>query len=96
MVSWRRSAAAPIEVVGAERCVWDRDGATLPTTTLVPHLEQKLSSEGTARPQFGQARGRTAPHLPQNLLPSGTSTLQPGHCKGLHLLPFFGQYKLNW
>ena len=64
--------------------------------TRVPHLEQKLSSEGTACPQFAQARGRAVPHLPQNLAPSGTSTLQTGHCKGPHLLAYLGQYRLNW
>src|SRR5262245_146628 len=95
MVSWRRSAAGPVAVVGAGHCV--EDGAEVPpATTLAPHSEQKLSSGGTACPQRGQTRGRAVPHLPQNFLPSGTSTLQPGHCKKPAPPAYFGQYRLNW
>ena len=92
MVSWRRSAAAPVAVVGAVR-IEDGAGVMPPATTLAPHSEQKLSSAGTTCPHREQARGRAVPHLPQNFLPSGTSTLQPGHCKRPAPLRIFWQYR---
>ena len=107
MVSWRRSAAAPVAVVGAVR-IEDGAGVMPPATTLALHSEQNCLPQvqpvrtvnsraaeqcRTCRRIAGSASDRGAGQCAGRLLPSGTSTLQPGHCKRPAPLRIFWQYR---